>query len=68
LRFVIGDRTYTPPEISALILKELKRRAEAALGGEIKKAVITVRPTSTTRSARRPRTPDDWRVSKCCGW
>ena len=42
LRFVIGDRTYTPPEISALILKELKRRAEAALGGEIKKAVITV--------------------------
>ena len=42
LRFVIGDRTYTPPEISALILKELKRRTEAALGGEIKKAVITV--------------------------
>jgi Fe-S protein assembly chaperone HscA len=42
LRFEIGERTYTPPEISALILKELKRRAEAALGGEIKKAVITV--------------------------
>jgi Fe-S protein assembly chaperone HscA len=42
LRFVIGERTYTPPEISALILKELKRRAEAALGGEVKKAVITV--------------------------
>jgi Fe-S protein assembly chaperone HscA len=42
LRFVIGDRTWTPPEISALVLKELKRRAEAALGGEVKKAVITV--------------------------
>jgi len=42
VRFVIGERTYTPPEISALILKELKRRAEAALGVEIKKAVITV--------------------------
>ena len=47
LRFVIAEetgspRTYTPPEISALILKELKRRAEAALGGEVKKAVITV--------------------------
>jgi len=42
LRFVIGDRAWTPPAISALILKELKRRAEAALGGEVKKAVITV--------------------------
>ncbi len=42
LRFTIGERTYAPPEISALILKELKRRAEAALGGEVKKAVITV--------------------------
>jgi len=42
LRFVIGERAYTPPEISALILKELKRRAEAAFGGEVKKAVITV--------------------------
>jgi len=42
LRFVVGERTYSPPEISALILKELKRRAEAALGGEVKKAVITV--------------------------
>ena len=42
LRFVIADRTYTPPEISALILKELKRRAEAVLGDEVKKAVITV--------------------------
>ncbi len=42
LRFVIGERSYTPPEISALILKELKRRAEAAFGGEVRKAVITV--------------------------
>jgi Fe-S protein assembly chaperone HscA len=42
LRFVIGDRAYTPPAISALILKELKRRAEAALGEPVKKAVITV--------------------------
>jgi molecular chaperone DnaK len=42
LRFAIGDRAITPPEVSALILKELKRRAEAALGGSIAKAVITV--------------------------
>ncbi|MCC6847181.1 MAG: Fe-S protein assembly chaperone HscA [Deltaproteobacteria bacterium] len=42
VRFVIGERTYTPPEVSALVLRELKRRAEAALGCAIKKAVVTV--------------------------
>jgi Fe-S protein assembly chaperone HscA len=42
VRFVVGDRPYTAPEISALILKELKRRAEAVLGGELRKCVITV--------------------------
>lgn len=38
----IGQSHYTPPEISALILKELKRRAEEFFGTEIKQAVITV--------------------------
>lgn len=42
VRFVIGDRSCTPPEISAFVLKELKRRAEAALGCAIRKAVVTV--------------------------
>jgi chaperone protein DnaK len=36
------DRDYTPQELSAFILRELKRRAEAALGEEVKQAVITV--------------------------
>src|SRR6185369_6451078 len=40
--FAIGDRAYSPPEVSALILKELKRRAEASLGTPVRKAVITV--------------------------
>ncbi|HEY2387137.1 MAG TPA: Fe-S protein assembly chaperone HscA [Candidatus Binatia bacterium] len=42
VRFRIGERSYSPPEISALVLRELKRRAEAALGSEVRKAVITV--------------------------
>ena len=38
----VGDRTFSPPEISAMILQKLKADAEAFLGEEIKEAVITV--------------------------
>lgn len=38
----VGDRFYTPIELSAEILKELKRRIEADLGAAVSKAVITV--------------------------
>ncbi len=37
-----GDRSFTPPEISALILRELRDRAEAHLGHPVSKVVITV--------------------------
>jgi molecular chaperone DnaK len=38
----LGEQVYSPQEISAIILRTLKRRAEKALGHSVSKAVITV--------------------------
>jgi molecular chaperone DnaK len=38
----MGDRPYSPPEVSAMILQKLKADAEAKLGETITEAVITV--------------------------
>ncbi len=40
--YALGPRTFSPQELSALVLRELKRDAEHALGHEIEEAVITV--------------------------
>jgi len=42
IRIQVGDKTYSPPQVSAMILKELKLRAEAHLREDITKVVITV--------------------------
>ena len=41
-RVRLGEREFTPQEISAFILRELKRRAEEVLGEPVRRAVITV--------------------------
>ena len=56
IRIKLNEKTYSPPQISAMILKELKQRAEAHLGESITKAVITV--TAYFNDSQRQATKD----------
>jgi Fe-S protein assembly chaperone HscA len=42
IRVLLGEKIFTPPEISAFILRELKNWAEAYFGETVDRAVITV--------------------------
>ena len=42
IRVMLGDKMFTPPEISAFILRELRNWAESFLGEPVDRAVITV--------------------------
>jgi molecular chaperone DnaK (HSP70) len=61
LQLKLGDRTLTPPQIGAEVLKELKRRAEAYLGETVTQAVITV--PAYFNDAQRQATKDAGRIA-----
>src|SRR5277367_3745529 len=61
LRITLGDKTFTPPEISALILRQLKRSAERFFGAAVTKAVITV--PAYFNDAQRQATKDAGRIA-----
>ena len=61
LRITLGKRTFTPPEISAFILRQLKRNAERFFNAPVTKAVITV--PAYFNDAQRQATKDAGRIA-----
>ncbi len=61
LRLKLGTATFTPPEISALVLRQLKRNAERYFGAPVTKAVITV--PAYFNDAQRQATKDAGRIA-----
>jgi molecular chaperone DnaK len=61
IRVKLGEKTFTPPEISAFILRQLRKNAEAELGRPVSKAVITV--PAYFNDAQRQATRDAGRIA-----
>jgi len=61
IRVQLGEKTFTPPEISAFVLRQLKKNAEAHLGEPVTKAVITV--PAYFNDAQRQATKDAGRIA-----
>src|SRR5450755_3023743 len=61
IRIKLGEKTFTPPEISAFILRQLKRNAERFFGAPVSKAVITV--PAYFNDAQRQATKDAGRIA-----
>jgi molecular chaperone DnaK len=61
IQLQLGDRTYTPPEISAMVLRQLKQNAEDYFGVQVEKAVITV--PAYFNDAQRQATKDAGRIA-----
>ena len=61
IQLKLGNRTFTPPEISAAVLRKLKDNAEEALGAPVTEAVITV--PAYFNDAQRQATKDAGRLA-----
>src|SRR6202171_4648607 len=61
LRIKLGDKTFTPPEISGFILRQLKRNAERFFAAPVTQAVITV--PAYFNDAQRQATKDGGRIA-----
>jgi molecular chaperone DnaK len=61
IRVQLGDKVFTPPEISSFILRELKNWAEAYFGEKVDRAVITV--PAYFNDAQRQATKDAGRLA-----
>src|SRR5580698_6575779 len=61
IRVQLGDKVFTPPEISSFILRELKHWAEAYFGEPVDRAVITV--PAYFNDAQRQATKDAGRLA-----
>ena len=61
IRVMLGDKMFTPPEISAFILRELRNWAESFLGEPVDRAVITV--PAYFNDAQRQATKDAGRIA-----
>jgi len=61
IRIKLGAKTFTPPEISAFILRQLKRNAERFFGAPVTQAVITV--PAYFNDAQRQATKDAGRIA-----
>ncbi len=61
IQLQLGDRTYTPPEISAFVLRQLKQNVEKYFGVPVSKAVITV--PAYFNDAQRQATKDAGRIA-----
>jgi len=61
VRLAVGGREVTPPEVSAVVLKALKERAERHFGESVEKAVVTV--PAYFNDAQRQATKDAGRIA-----